>query len=230
MLVTLGSLHDRQTGRIDPLADLLGRARATGSQFAETTLHGRGGLTLGAGPAPLALHVVRTGPLWLQSQGKPTRLGPGDVVMVRGGDAGRVLCRALPAGYPAAATACRAAPRAGGQPPRRPRSGECCKGQGGRKVGQLVPPFVPPVPDVLGSQADKEQVATQLGVRRAGLVEQVATVLAPEGVGAVSMYLGFFAWYRGLAIGPITTVSQVQVVQPVLSITWATLLLSEQLT
>lgn len=46
----------------------------------------------------------------------------------------------------------------------------------------------------------------------------------------VSMYLGFFAWYRGLAIGPMTTVSQVQLVQPVLSITWATLLLSEHLT
>ncbi len=46
----------------------------------------------------------------------------------------------------------------------------------------------------------------------------------------VSMYLGFFAWYRGLAIGPITTVSQVQLVQPVLSITWATLLLGEHLT
>ncbi len=46
----------------------------------------------------------------------------------------------------------------------------------------------------------------------------------------VSMYLGFFAWYRGLASGPMTTVSQVQLVQPVLSITWATLLLSERLT
>ncbi len=49
-------------------------------------------------------------------------------------------------------------------------------------------------------------------------------------VSVVSMYLGFFAWYRGLAIGPMTTVSQVQLVQPVLSITWATLLLSEHLT
>jgi drug/metabolite transporter (DMT)-like permease len=47
---------------------------------------------------------------------------------------------------------------------------------------------------------------------------------------AVSMFLGFFAWYRGLAIGPISTVSQVQLVQPVLSIAWATLLLGEQLT
>ncbi len=72
---------------MDPLTDLLGRARATGSLFAETTLHGRGGVALGAEPAPLALHVVRTGPLWLQTGGRTTRLGPGDVVLVRGGTA-----------------------------------------------------------------------------------------------------------------------------------------------
>jgi drug/metabolite transporter (DMT)-like permease len=46
----------------------------------------------------------------------------------------------------------------------------------------------------------------------------------------VSMYLGFFAWYRGLAIGPMTQVSQVQLVQPVLSIAWAALLLREHVT
>jgi drug/metabolite transporter (DMT)-like permease len=45
----------------------------------------------------------------------------------------------------------------------------------------------------------------------------------------VSMYLGFFAWYRGLAIGPIAQVSQVQLVQPVLSILWAALILRESL-
>ena len=45
----------------------------------------------------------------------------------------------------------------------------------------------------------------------------------------VSMYLGFFAWYRGLAIGPMTVVSQVQLVQPVLSILWAAVILREQL-
>ena len=44
----------------------------------------------------------------------------------------------------------------------------------------------------------------------------------------VSMFLGFFAWYRGLAIGPMAQVSQVQLVQPVLSIVWAALLLREQ--
>ncbi|GAA3861102.1 DMT family transporter [Leifsonia kafniensis] len=49
-------------------------------------------------------------------------------------------------------------------------------------------------------------------------------------LGVVSMFLGFFAWYRGLAIGPMAQVSQVQLVQPVLSILWAALLLGEELT
>jgi drug/metabolite transporter (DMT)-like permease len=47
---------------------------------------------------------------------------------------------------------------------------------------------------------------------------------------AVSMYLGFFAWYRGLAIGPMARVSQVQLTQPVMTIAWAALLLGEPLT
>jgi len=45
----------------------------------------------------------------------------------------------------------------------------------------------------------------------------------------VSMFLGFFAWYRGLAIGPMAQVSQVQLAQPVLSIAWAGLLLGESI-
>jgi drug/metabolite transporter (DMT)-like permease len=49
-------------------------------------------------------------------------------------------------------------------------------------------------------------------------------------LGVVSMFLGFFAWYRGLAIGPIAQVSQIQLIQPVLSIGWAALLLGETLT
>ncbi len=46
---------------------------------------------------------------------------------------------------------------------------------------------------------------------------------------AVSMYLGFFAWYRGLAIGPMSRVSQVQLVQPIMSLCWAALLLGERI-
>ncbi|NUL44973.1 DMT family transporter [Cellulosimicrobium funkei] len=43
----------------------------------------------------------------------------------------------------------------------------------------------------------------------------------------ISMFLGFFAWYRGLAIGPMAQVSQVQLIQPVLSICWAGLIVHE---
>lgn len=48
-------------------------------------------------------------------------------------------------------------------------------------------------------------------------------------LGVVSMFLGFFAWYRGLAIGPMTQLSQIQLTQPVLSIAWAAILLGESL-
>lgn len=43
------------------------------------------------------------------------------------------------------------------------------------------------------------------------------------------MLLGFFAWYRGLGIGPMAQVSQVQLAQPILTLIWAALLLGEQL-
>ncbi|MFW6186495.1 MAG: DMT family transporter [Actinomycetota bacterium] len=49
-------------------------------------------------------------------------------------------------------------------------------------------------------------------------------------LGAISMFLGFVAWYRGLGLGPMAQVSQIQLVQPVLSILWAALLLDEHLT
>ena len=43
------------------------------------------------------------------------------------------------------------------------------------------------------------------------------------------MFLGFFAWYRGLVLGGAMRVSQVQLLQPFLSILFATLLLGEPL-
>jgi len=46
----------------------------------------------------------------------------------------------------------------------------------------------------------------------------------------ISMFFGFFAWYRGLGIGPMAQVSQIQLVQAVLSIGWAALLLHEGIT
>ncbi len=43
------------------------------------------------------------------------------------------------------------------------------------------------------------------------------------------MWLGFFAWYRGLALGGTVRVSQVQLVQPFLSMLFAVPLLGEPL-
>ena len=48
-------------------------------------------------------------------------------------------------------------------------------------------------------------------------------------VAAFSMWIGFFAWYRGLALGGTVRVSQVQLVQPFLSMLFAIPLLGERL-
>ncbi len=47
-------------------------------------------------------------------------------------------------------------------------------------------------------------------------------------VSVVSMFLGFFAWYHGLALGGIATVGQVQLVQPFLTIFASAWLLGER--
>jgi drug/metabolite transporter (DMT)-like permease len=48
-------------------------------------------------------------------------------------------------------------------------------------------------------------------------------------VSAVSMFAGFYAWYRGLALGGIARISQLQLMQPVLTLMWSALLLSEHI-
>lgn len=47
---------------------------------------------------------------------------------------------------------------------------------------------------------------------------------------AISMYLGFFAWYAGLARGGVAKIGQVQLAQPILTLGWAALLLGEDVT
>ena len=44
------------------------------------------------------------------------------------------------------------------------------------------------------------------------------------------MFLGFFAWYHGLALGGVAKIGQVQLAQPVLTLLWAALILSEAIT
>ena len=48
-------------------------------------------------------------------------------------------------------------------------------------------------------------------------------------VSVVSMFLGFFAWYRGLALGGIAVVGQTQLLQPFLTLFASALLLGEAL-
>ena len=70
---------------------------------------------------------------------------------------------------------------------------------------------------------------TALAVVQQPPTAAIGSWLAFGYLGVVSMFLGFFAWYRGLAIGPIARVSQIQLLQPVLSIVWAALILRERL-
>ncbi|GAB7040766.1 DMT family transporter [Catenuloplanes niger JCM 9533] len=70
----------------------------------------------------------------------------------------------------------------------------------------------------------------------AGVSLALHPVAAPSGIAwfglgyvtAVSMFLGFFAWYAGLAAGGVARVGQVQLIQPVLTLGWSALLLGEQ--
>jgi drug/metabolite transporter (DMT)-like permease len=58
----------------------------------------------------------------------------------------------------------------------------------------------------------------------------VGAWLAFAYVTAFSMFIGFFFWYRGLALGGVAKVGQVQLLQPFLSLVGAALLLGETLT
>lgn len=49
-------------------------------------------------------------------------------------------------------------------------------------------------------------------------------------VSVVSQFAGFYAWYRGLAQGGIAKIAQLQLAQPVLTLVWSALLLSEYIT
>lgn len=49
-------------------------------------------------------------------------------------------------------------------------------------------------------------------------------------VSVFSMFLGFFAWYRGLALGGIARVGQVQLLQAFFTVAWSALLLGEHIT
>jgi drug/metabolite transporter (DMT)-like permease len=48
-------------------------------------------------------------------------------------------------------------------------------------------------------------------------------------VAVVSALIGFFPWYAGLARGGVAKIGQIQLVQPLLTLAWSALLLSEHI-
>ena len=78
----------------------------------------------------------------------------------------------------------------------------------------LAAPFMLPV------------VFVQVG--KSGLAARPEAWLGFAYVSVFSMFLGFFAWYQGLAVGGVARVSQLQLVQPLLTLTWSAALLRER--
>jgi drug/metabolite transporter (DMT)-like permease len=73
-------------------------------------------------------------------------------------------------------------------------------------------------------------VPVVLTVAQHGLQASLQSWLGFGYVSVFSMFLGFFAWYQGLAIGGVARVSQIQLLQPFLTLFASALLLREQIT
>jgi drug/metabolite transporter (DMT)-like permease len=73
-------------------------------------------------------------------------------------------------------------------------------------------------------------VPVTLAVSDGGLHAGATAWLGFAYVAVVSMFLGFFAWYHGLALGGVARIGQVQLAQPVLTLLWAALVLGESIT
>lgn len=69
-----------------------------------------------------------------------------------------------------------------------------------------------------------------LAIRQYGLAASPSAWLGFGYVSIFSQFLGFFAWYHGLVLGGVARVSQIQLLQPFLTILAAALLLGEQIT
>jgi drug/metabolite transporter (DMT)-like permease len=68
---------------------------------------------------------------------------------------------------------------------------------------------------------------TALAIGLAGAHGGATAWLGFAYVTTVSMFLGFFAWYAGLARGGVARIGQVQLAQPVLTLGWSAALLGE---
>jgi drug/metabolite transporter (DMT)-like permease len=72
-----------------------------------------------------------------------------------------------------------------------------------------------------------------LPIAAAGLIAHPPAAPGPAAwaglayVSGISMFAGFVAWYRGLALGGVARISQLQLAQPVLTVAWSAVLLHE---
>ena len=73
-------------------------------------------------------------------------------------------------------------------------------------------------------------IPVALAIHRHGLTAAPGAWLGFAYISIVSAWSGFFAWYRGLALGGIARVSQLQLLQPFLTLFASALLLSEHIT
>lgn len=72
-------------------------------------------------------------------------------------------------------------------------------------------------------------VASGGGLVRSGHAVSSGALLGLAYVGTISTFVGFFAWYRGLAEAGVARASQVQLAQPLLTIVWTVPLLGESI-
>jgi drug/metabolite transporter (DMT)-like permease len=73
-------------------------------------------------------------------------------------------------------------------------------------------------------------IPTAIAVYRHGLTASPSAWLGFAYVSIISQFLAFFPWYRGLALGGVARVGQVQLLQPFLTIFASALLLGETIT
>ena len=67
-----------------------------------------------------------------------------------------------------------------------------------------------------------------VALRTTAVHVSLVTIAGLAYVSVVSMFLGFFAWFRGLATAGVARASQLQLFQPVLTVAWSALLLGDR--
>ena len=96
--------------------------------------------------------------------------------------------------------------------------------------GALLARLMPPWQVICWALVVAAPVSLPLTAAHAGDLHASAAAWAGFAYTAtVSSLLGFFAWYRGLALGGIARIGQLQLLQPVFSLGWAALLLGERI-